>query len=218
MPSEIFGCTVQGKIDSHCTGTEINGGGESVIDYGNSSNNCATCHQPRRTPPVDDGNGMYNITSSHYGPHYGAQTTMLEGIQGAQIIGDEPYPGQGSSTHRQGSSCVSCHMGEPDGNDGEHSMIPTLNTCKQCHTSATDFDINGVQTEVDQLMTELETLLKAEGILNEDGGLITGEYPIGLANAYWNWKFVYQDHSHGVHNPDYTLALLKNSIQSLNNQ
>lgn len=190
--------------------------GIGVIDYGNSSNSCITCHQPRRTPPVDDGEGNFTVTP-HYGPHYGAQTTMLEGVQGAHILGDAPYPGQGSAAHRQGASCVSCHMGTPDGNDGLHTMIPTINSCTQCHPNATDFDINGVQTEVDQLMTNLEDLLKVEGILDGDGNLVTGKYPLGVANAYWNWKFVYQDHSHGAHNPDYTLALLKNSIQSLSN-
>ena len=191
--------------------------GVGTIDYGGTSNNCLTCHQPRKTPPVDDGNGMFNVTP-HYGPHYGAQSTMLEGIQGAEVAGNEAYPAVGSSTHRQGASCVSCHMGEPDENDGEHSWIPTLKACQQCHTSATDFDINGVQTEVTELMTELEGLLQIEGILDAEGELVTGLYPMDVANAYWNWEFTYQDHSHGVHNPGYNLALLKNSIELLNAQ
>ncbi len=189
--------------------------GIGIIDYENSSNNCITCHQPRRTPPIDNGEGMFNITP-HYGPHYGAQSTMLEGVQGALIAGSEAYPGVGSSTHRQGSSCVSSHMGAPNENDGEHTMKPTLKTCTTCHTNATNFDINGVQTEVAELMHELEGLLQTEGILDEDGGLVTGEFPMMSANAYWNWEFVYQDHSHGVHNPAYTKALLKNSIEALN--
>lgn len=188
--------------------------GIGIIDYEGTSNNCLTCHQPRRTPPTDDGNGMFNITP-HYGPHYGAQSTMLEGVQGALIAGSVGYPGVGSSTHRQGASCVSCHMGTPNDNDGEHTMVPSLKSCTTCHPGATNYDINGVQTEVTALMSELEGLLKTEGILDDDGGLVTGEFPIGSANAYWNWEFVYQDHSHGVHNPAYTKALLKNSIEAL---
>ncbi len=190
--------------------------GTGVLDFESTSNNCTTCHQPRRTPPVDDGNGMFMVTS-HYGPHYGAQSTMLEGMQGAEIAGSEAYPGQSSSTHRQGSSCVKCHMTDAEASsDGLHTMTPNMNSCTTCHPSATDFDINGVQTEVTALMTELEGLLQIEGILDADGELVTGLFPVGVANAYWNWEFTYQDHSHGVHNPTYNLALLKNSIESLN--
>jgi len=190
--------------------------GTGVLDFESTSNNCTTCHQPRRTPPVDEGNGMFMV-NSHYGPHYGAQSTMLEGMQGAEIAGSEAYPGQGTSTHRQGSSCVSCHMSDAEAmEDGLHTMTPNMNSCTTCHPGATDFDINGVQTEVTALMAVLEEQLKVEGILDSDGELVTGPYTVGVANAYWNWEFTYQDHSHGVHNPGYNLALLKNSIESLN--
>ena len=188
-----------------------------IIDYEGTSNNCAFCHQPRRTPPTDDGSGIFNITSSHYGPHYGAQTTMLEGIQGANIPGSVEYPAPGTATHRTSASCVSCHMGEPNADDGAHTFNPSINSCTSCHTSLTELDYHGVQTEVDELMAELKTLLTANGVFDAEGNLITGEHPVGLANAFWNWKFIYQDHSHGVHNPKYTLALLKNSIEYLEN-
>lgn len=36
-----------------------------------------------------------------------------------------------------------------------------------------------------------------------------------VAKAYWNWRYVYQDHSYGVHNPKYAEALLKNTIADL---
>ena len=185
-----------------------------VIDYGGTSNSCIICHQPRRTTPVDDGTGNFNVPP-HYGPHYGAQTTMLEGIEGAEIAGSVPYPVASSSTHRNGASCVSCHMGEPNDNDGQHTFAPSLTSCTSCHASATDFDYNGVQTQVEGLMDTLEGLLIANGILDADGDLVTGTHPVGIANAYWNWEYVYQDHSHGIHNPAYTIALLTNSIEYL---
>ncbi len=190
----------------------------TVIDYGGTSNSCVICHQPRKTSPVDDGTGNF-IVPPHYGPHYGAQTTMLEGIEGAEIAGSVPYPTASSSTHRTGASCVSCHMGEANSDDGQHTFSPTLTSCTTCHSSATDFDYNGVQTEVETLMAELELLLVDNGILEVSpyGGvdLVTGVHPVGIANAYWNWEYVYQDHSHGIHNPAYTVALLRNSIESL---
>ncbi len=186
----------------------------TVIDYQGTSNSCVVCHQPRSSFPVDDGTGIFSVPP-HYGPHYGAQTTMLEGIEGAEIAGSVPYPVASSSTHRNGASCVSCHMGEANDDDGQHTFSPTLNSCTTCHESATDFDYNGRQTEVTNLMAALEGLLISNGILDAGGSLITGDHPIEIANAYWNWEYVYQDHSHGIHNPAYTLALLKNSIESL---
>lgn len=185
-----------------------------TIDYGNTSNACIECHQPRRTFPVDDGTGIYNVPS-HYGPHYGAQSTMLEGIEGAEIAGSVAYPTAVSSTHRNGASCVSCHMGETtDDSDGQHTMVPTLNTCATCHGDAETLKTN-LQMEVTELMTTLEGLLIDNGILDTEGELVTGDHPVALANAYWNWEYVYQDHSKGVHNPAYTRALLKNSIELL---
>jgi len=189
-----------------------------ILDFEGTSNTCAQCHQPRKVAPSDQGGGLYTITP-HYGSHGGAQSTMLEGIQGAEISGSESYPAVASSTHRNNASCVSCHMGEPNDNDGQHTMKPTLNKCLDCHSSATSFDVNGVQTEVANLLQELEDLLITKGILEVSpwGGidLVTGDHPVGVAEAYWNWEFVHQDGSHGVHNPAYTKALLKNSIASL---
>jgi formate-dependent nitrite reductase cytochrome c552 subunit len=186
-----------------------------TIDYGDKSNNCIECHQPRSTFPEDDGAGMYNITSGYYGPHYGAQSTMLEGIQGAEIAGSTEYPTAVSSTHRNGASCVSCHMGEANEEDGQHTMMPTLNTCTTCHGSGAETLMANLQVEVDGYLTELEGLLKEQGVLDADNKAVTGEHPILIANAFWNWKFNYQDHSKGVHNPAYTRALLKNSIEAL---
>lgn len=120
------------------------------------SNTCVACHQPRRTGPTDDGLGTFAVTSTHWGPHYGAQSTMLEGIEGALIPGTMGYPGIASATHRTGSSCVNCHMGETtDTSDGSHTLWPTENACITCHT-------NGAPSEVTGLAADLITL---EGLL-----------------------------------------------------
>jgi hypothetical protein len=191
-----------------------------VIDYGDKSNSCITCHQPRTIPRLDaDEAGVENdsiVVPNRYGPHYGAQSIMLEGVYGAEIAGDVTYPAAVSSTHRNGASCVSCHMGEPNsvGEDGSHTMSRTFTACATCHTDAEALMTN-LQTEVTGLMEELEVLFEAEGIL-VDGDLIYDvEYPKDVADAYWNYRFVYYDHSKGVHNPAYTRALLNNSIKAL---
>jgi len=187
-----------------------------TIDYGDKSNTCIECHQPRKLAIIDeDADGLIEVPN-RYGPHYGAQSILLEGIYGAEIAGSTDYPTAVSSTHRTGASCVSCHMGESsDTSQGQHSMIPTANACATCHGDAETL-VTNLKTEIEDLMTQLEVLFTAQGLLDADGNLVYNvDYPAVVADAYWNYKFIYYDHSHGVHNPAYTRALLKNSIEAL---
>lgn len=189
-----------------------------TIDYGAddvSSHTCATCHQPRSTfegSIQEDGTVQ---VGSRFGPHYGAQSTLLEGIQGAEIAGSLPYDEPASAAHRRGSSCASCHMGESTGNnDGLHTKKPTEATCVQCHSSGIP---SGDFLEADIQM--LEDLLVAEGLLkvNDDGSVSpnSGNYELIPASALWNYRMIYYDHSKGLHNPKYARALVKNSIEAL---
>jgi len=182
----------------------------TVIDYGDGSNTCINCHQPRRTGPIDDGAGMFRVTSTHWGPHHGPQATLLEGIQGVLIAGAEGFPGVGTAAHRTGSTCVSCHMGATtDGTDGLHSMIPSAASCIECHS-------NGIPSDafLDADMATLAGLLDAIGIV-EDGHPVPGNFTIQEAEAAWNYLFILEDGSKGVHNPKYAKALIKNSIEAL---
>jgi len=43
----------------------------------------------------------------------------------------------------------------------------------------------------------------------------TDDVKVRVARAYWNWRYLYQDHSYGLHNPKYAEALLKNTIADL---
>lgn len=183
----------------------------TVIDFGGTSNNCATCHQPRNSYPVPAGTDDIEITSFRYGPHHGPQATMLEGIMGANIPGAVGYPGVGSATHRTGSSCVSCHMGaSTDESKGLHSWNPTESACITCHTNGVPSEIGGYTAD----MAILKQLLIDKGILREDDYVVTGTFPSKLAQAVWNYRTLLEDNSHGIHNPAYARALLKNSIQA----
>jgi nitrate/TMAO reductase-like tetraheme cytochrome c subunit len=182
----------------------------TIIDYGDGSNTCINCHQPRRTGPTDDGAGMFRVTSTHWGPHHGPQATLLEGIQGMLVAGTEAYPGIGSAAHRTGSTCVSCHMGETtDGSDGVHTMVTTDNACISCHS-------NGIPPNsfLDSDMATLAGLLETIGVVHE-GHPVPGTYTIQEAEAAWNYLLILEDGSKGVHNPPYAKALIKNSIESL---
>jgi len=198
-----------------------------MIDFGNTSNLCVNCHQPRNSyrVPGESGEATYAINSSRFGPHHGPQSTLVEGIGGYDITGSTPIPGTKSHPHRPGG-CVGCHMGDFKDGTGGHTWKPTLASCKSCHTTATGFDINGGMTEVEKLVTDLKNALIAKGVLDAAGALTKpgGKtisatnllvLPVKQAGAYWNYITVVEDRSSGVHNPKYIKALLKNSIEAL---
>ncbi len=173
---------------------------------GGEGNLCANCHQPRRDAPVAT-NGTITGISSHWGPHHGPQSAMLMGLAGAGVTSV-------AAGHYQGVSgtCVTCHMG-----DGlNHTMEPSVATCKKCHTSATNFDVDGVQTEIAALGDSLGEYLVAAGLIdqnNEDGHPIVTSAPEARGKALWNWLYVmHEDKSHGVHNPAYARAMLQYGI------
>ncbi len=189
------------------------------IDYGNTSNSCISCHQPRTAEPANDGNGTFTITSSHWGPHHGPQSTMLEGIQGAQIPGSMGYPGIATATHRTNSTCVSCHMGETtNGMDGSHTMWPTDNACVSCHSSGIPNEVGGLANDMNTLAMLLENVVSQDGTVTgivHDDHPQPGTYTILEAQAAWNYLFVLEDKSNGIHNPAYSKALIRNSIEAL---
>ncbi|PCI32399.1 MAG: hypothetical protein COB60_09640 [Flavobacteriaceae bacterium] len=195
---------------------------EYEFDYqdadGNSttSNNCVICHQTRRQPNVDDDDDGQIAISSHYGPHYGGQSLLLEGILGVEMEGSLTYPEVGSAKHRTGASCVSCHMGTENDNDGQHTMIPTLNACNSCHGDAAASIQETFQAEIHDLMDAIKVLLIKEGSVDETGAPIKDVLvDIVVSDATWNYRYIYYDHSYGLHNPDYARALLTNTLEKL---
>ena len=176
---------------------------------GGKGNLCATCHQPRRTMGPDVVDGMVNWSSTHYGPHHGPQSAMLMGIGGAGEVEGKPA----AHYSMVEDTCVSCHVGD----GANHSFAPSVAACQGCHADITDFDVNGTQTEVAALLTELEDALVAAGMYDvEKDSAIVGEYPEAQAAALWNYVYIaHEDKSMGVHNPAYTRALLEASIAAL---
>ena len=184
-----------------------------TLDMGGTSNLCTNCHQPRRVGPVDDGTGTFRITSTHWGPHHGPQSTTIEGI-GAYELG-AGYPTPGSSTHRTEASCTSCHMHKATTAEdaGSHTWHVPIESCTGCHEGATNFDINGVQTDVAEMMEQLKQKFIDNNMWDtESDHIIPGTYPLAHAGAYYNYAWIVDDRSEGVHNPSYIKTLLINSI------
>ncbi|MCK4848678.1 MAG: hypothetical protein KAT16_06625, partial [Candidatus Heimdallarchaeota archaeon] len=140
--------------------------GTNYLDVQGNSNLCANCHQSRRAEPnITNPGNTFNITSTHYGPHHGAQANVVYGAGFAEIPGSVAYPTVGSSFHLA-ASCVGCHMSEFTDGKGGHSFNPSLAACNVCHTTA-DFNYGGVQTEIDELLDELRDLLVAAGVVEQ---------------------------------------------------
>ena len=180
---------------------------EGLTYDGGEGNLCANCHQPRRqiAEAVD---GEIEVTSTHWGPHHGPQSAMLLGVAGAGDVEGSP------SAHYQtvGDTCVACHLGEGE----SHTFEPDVANCQACHSGAEDLDVNGVQTEVQAMLDELEEGLLAKGWLDDEGHPTVTSVPEDEAAALWNWIFIaHEDKSLGVHNPDYTKALIEAGLEAL---
>lgn len=194
-------------------------------DHGNG-NLCANCHQARPIDPAPViGGDPVTFDSFRYGPHYGPQSNVLSSNAMYEFEGSASY----DVTTPHQAACTTCHMVTPVadypsgsyvaaghvfslsyGEDGE-----AIGACTQCHSSATSFDAFGGQTLVAGLMDELAVLLTAEGILREDNYANAGTYDADVVAAFLNFKFIYHDHSYGVHNPHYVRALLTNTIEAM---
>lgn len=185
------------------------------LDLGGPDNTCIHCHQARTAPP-DMTLDSFTVTSSYWGPHHGPQANVLQGIGGFEFTGSATYPDKASHPHRKDAKCTTCHMDDFTNDAGGHTFSPNVDNCKKCHTSATDFDIKGVQTDITSLLDQIEAKLKTAGILSDKGSLVTGKYPINVAGAYFNWALCgHEDKSEGVHNPPYVKALLTNTLENL---
>ncbi len=112
----------------------------------------------------------------------------------------------------------------PDGQEYDN-----ITGCVTCHTGITkfddiiasyDYDMDGVvepfMKEVDGLVEKLAIALPPRGEPRVDWQQIrTDPDSVRLKQAYWNYRYVVEDKSHGVHNPKYVVRLLQLSISKI---
>jgi hypothetical protein len=214
-----------------------------VFDY-NQGNLCVECHHSRESVAQITDN--FEITSSRFGPHHGPQGDMLAGTQGYEFPGLDYDIFFTPHANAVRDACAGCHMGNVSNHDGyavgghtfrivsEDGAESQIEFCADagCHgaddpdsinftVDAVDYDgdgnVEGFQSEIAGMLEELETLLRAQGIMvtggRNDGLLQTGTYADGhLVGAAWNFYFVEDDQSHGGHNFRYAVSLLEASI------
>lgn len=203
----------------------IDGGGD--FDFA-KANLCANCHQNRpASPPVpaaDTDSAL--VTSRRWGPHHGPQANMFSGHSGffstahpADNSAHTGYPGLEEA-------CVRCHMylpmttGVAGGHswrmvaDNEGTEVENINACRECHPSASSFDINGSQTQITALLATVQARLMAAGLIDASD-LVPGTPRYLTANemkAIWNYQMVREDRSLGVHNFRYARAMLNSAL------
>lgn len=190
---------------------------------------------------------------SAFGVHDSPVGDMLEGVNGwtyGLTLPSSPHRAVISNTcltcHMQATATNSpaylkagghsFNMNYPVVSGGITNTVDMVGACVQCHGQIDSFDfpvadydgdgvINGVQTEVQNLLNKLSTMLPgtnnvANGNYVADGLVKTSvsprtNWPAKYLKAAYNWQFVNNDHSLGVHNAAYAVGLLKASIGDL---
>lgn len=189
---------------------------------GGSSNLCGRCHQVLKTSPfpdkpTNDADSM-SVFSPYWGPHHGPQSLMLAGM-GAFEIGAAKFD---DSPHKDKLACGSCHQAPGIGNFvGGHTLNMSSDEtgdnvapCKACHNSATDFDVDGKQTEIEGMFDQLKLQQAQANILDTNSMQIKAgkKYSQKQLAVLWNFLMVYNDRSMGVHNYKYTHDMLQAGI------
>ena len=176
---------------------------------GGMGNLCANCHQQRTAFPAAK-DGKVSVTSTHWGGHHGPEAALLLGVGGAGGVEGKPGPHYSNVEN----TCVTCHLGGP-GENASHTFMPVVATCVQCHADAKSLDVNGKQTEIKGKLDQVKAALQAKNILDKDGVGVVGDYPEAQAAALWNYLFILEDKSDGVHNIPYANALLDAALAAL---
>jgi len=209
-----------------------------IFDYG-PANLCVNCHQSRRnvnTYVVDDVE-----LSEHFGPHHSNQGDVIAGTGGYEYDGYSYTSSAHTATatdgcincHMTGSQAnvVGGHSFNMRSEEFDFELLAGCNL-PQCHgntgalttlnrTAAADFDgdgtTEGVQDEIAGLVQELEDILFAAGLIEEgDEGFHPTEDLVvpdaDSSGAVYNWEFVKEERSGGVHNTKYAVGLLQSSI------
>lgn len=218
--------------------TQLGDGTPITIELYGTGAQCMDCHRSRRYA-FEYASDPENA-SSHYGAHHGPQGDMLIGTNAPDYGMNFP-----TSPHAiaGGNACVDCHMAGEEFEVGGHSFNMNdaegndhVEACAPCHGNVgetfkekkyyingnADLDGNGVaeglQIEVHGLMEQLSEYLPhdAEGnvsitVDNADSLELTP--PIMRGGYVYMW--IEEDRSFGIHNPAFTVSMLKAAIEEL---
>ncbi|HEX2865720.1 MAG TPA: cytochrome c3 family protein [Ignavibacteriales bacterium] len=220
------------------TMTTINLRNGFVVDNAGKGAICINCHNSRydANKRVTDTAPLYGF-SNYYGPHGNPQADMFFGQNAYQF--DQTFDNY--TTHAfMDDACVTCHMQDRDGlPNHEWTMTEEVNgvekdrveICQRCHGSSVasfgdikgqDYDgngkVEGVKTEIANMMATLKAKLPQKNgevisAVKDTAGVKLDKRTVG---AIYDYFFVKNDGSQGMHNAKYTVALLRAAIASFN--
>jgi hypothetical protein len=195
------------------------------------------CHKARRDNVVYT---QPNITTGTWGPHHSVQTDVLIGQNAAQF--GAPYV---SSPHylAVGNTCVTCHMvatvdtGNVNRDKvGDHTFrlhnpetgYDHTTACTACHgqrsnfqdfTARMDYDEDGqiesVRDELEGLVNMLRNWLPPRGVDSVSWEAIRDSNSLDLRKAFWNYQVIAYDGSGGMHNPMFSIDVMRKTLQAL---
>lgn len=203
---------------------------------------CMQCHHDRvNAYELDMIKGTNNPATAPK-PHHGTQGDMLIGRNAIEYGMDMP---KSKHINVLEDSCVECHMAETPTNGlamnhiGGHtfSLSYTTNsttydlteTCVKCHGEIEDFNFGGIDYDHDGVVEGTQS--EIQGLLNSVAKLLpygspavygttnmpspAASWTLAQKKAAYNYLFVWEDRSLGVHNPKYAAAILQASIDDL---
>lgn len=211
----------------------------TVVANAGTGTSCLSCHISRRKA-VD----YVETTSggSTFGPHHSLQGDMVAGANAINYGKNIPSSAHRSVVK---DNCATCHMQtvlrtEPGfGKVGGHTFkvgydggtpddqaddVHLTAACAECHgpmdtfnIARDDYDgngvIQGVQDEVKGLLSQLAYLLPPVG--PKETITINNKWTKQQLKAGYNYSFVDQDGSYGIHNAAYAVGLIKASIADI---
>ncbi|MGB5849889.1 MAG: T9SS type A sorting domain-containing protein, partial [Ignavibacteriaceae bacterium] len=222
--------------------TQLGDGTSITFEQYGTGSQCMECHRSRRnaveyTSTVDN-------ASSHYGPHHGPQADMLIGANAPDFGVQLPSSPHSVATENACVDChMAGDLADPEGNInvvGGHSWnmndaegTDHVEACAPCHGNIgnsfkdkkyyingnADLDGNGtaegLQIEIHGIMEQLALLLPPVG---ENEVSIEGDstnLTLEIMRAGYAYIWVEEDRSFGIHNPAFTVSLLKAALADM---
>ena len=209
-----------------------------MISEGGRGKLCMTCHHSRRNAIE-----YVKTYARNFGPHGNPQADMISGKNAITYGLDIPSSSHLYAAEDACVTChmgLTPAAGQPGNNKvGEHSYrmkwnngtpdnpaddVENVAVCANCHGPMESFDrpatadydgngeVEGVQTEVRGL---LDLLGKALPPLNEAKVVVDSTFTPQQLQAAYNYLYVTNDGSYGIHNTKYAVGLLRASIKDL---
>lgn len=207
------------------------------------ANICIHCHNGRRTRKNMEDNITQG--GGRFGVHHNNQGNLFFAIGAIEFEGTD-YDRDHPHRELTEKKCVTCHMpkeefvGPEDPAYTGHTFFPRYEACLPCHVNASNVTemetfTKDFQQDIKDLLAEFEAAWPAEwkdlsnpenpklfnrpeptGNPPHDGPPVDDSVGNEYRRALWDYVYIEEDFSYGVHNPTYARQLLQSAIAKVN--